>query len=305
MIKDPCGRPLDNLRLSVTQRCNLSCFFCHREGESSPTTNEMTPREIECIGRIAVSQGIKKIKITGGEPLLRGDILDIIRRLSDIPHLHEVAMTTNGILLHDLAQPLKTAGLARVNVSLSTLKPSCYTKITGVNAIRQVLIGIKEAARVGLSPIKVNMVLLKGLNDDHVQSMVNFTQENGLILQLIEFESPLPETAIYKKYHFELDDIEKKLREKAVRSVTRRMQKRRKYFLEGGGEVEIVRPMHNTTFCKSCSRLRVTSDGKFKPCLFRNDNLVDFLTPMQNGASVEEVTLLLLEAVKRRKPYFV
>ncbi|MFH0748584.1 MAG: GTP 3',8-cyclase MoaA [Candidatus Bathyarchaeota archaeon] len=305
MIIDPCGRPLDNLRLSVTQRCNLRCFFCHREGESSHTNNEMTSREIERIVRVAVSLGIKKVKITGGEPLLRDDIVEIIYRLSSIPHLQEVAMTTNGILLHDLAGPLRTAGLTRVNVSLATLKPSCYQKITGVNAIHQVLKGIQEATRVGLSPIKVNMVLLKGVNDDQVSSMVNFIQENGLILQLIEFESPLPESEVYQMFHFELDSVEKELKEKAVKSVIRRMQKRRKYFLEGGGEVEVVRPMHNTTFCKSCSRLRVTSDGKFKPCLFRDDNLVDFLTPLQNGASDEEVTALLLEAVKRRKPYFV
>jgi len=304
MIKDPCGRPVDNLRLSVTQRCNLKCFYCHREGVDYLSVREMTPTEIERVVSIAVSLGVRKVKLTGGEPLLRTDIVEVVRRLNHVPSLREVAMTTNGILLRDLAGPLKAAGLARVNVSLGSLRAESYQALTGLDCVVQVLAGIKEAASVGLLPLKVNMVLLKGLNDDQVSSMVDFTRENGLILQLIEFESPVPEIENYGKYHRSLDWVEKELKEKAIRTVVRRIQKRRKYFLEGGGEVEVVRPMHNTSFCKSCSRLRVTSDGKFKPCLFRTDNLVDFLTPMRNGASNEEVKSLLLTAVSRRRPYF-
>lgn len=304
MIKDPFGRPVDNLRLSVTQRCNLKCFFCHREGEDYAADREMTPMEIERVVRVAVALDIGKVKLTGGEPLLRSDIVDIVGRLSRIPRLREVAMTTNGILLGSLAGPLKAAGLARVNVSLGSLKPESYQAITGVGCLSEVLAGIKEAVRMGLSPVKVNMVLLKGLNDSQVSSMVDFTRENGLVLQLIEFESPTPEGEYYRTYHMRLDEVEEELKGRTTRTVVRRMQKRRKYFLEGGGEVEVVRPMHNTSFCGSCSRLRVTSDGKFKPCLFRTDNLVDFLTPMRNGASDEKIKSLLLEAVSRRRPYF-
>jgi len=305
MIKDPYGRPLDNLRVSVTQRCNLRCFYCHREGETQPTYTEMTPEEIERVTRIAASLEIGKVKLTGGEPLLREDIVEIVDRLSHTPRVREVAMTTNGIPLRSLAKPLKDAGLVRVNVSLGTLDSDVYRAIAGVDAVSQILEGIREAGRVGLSPIKVNMVVLKGLNENHLQGMIDFTRENGLILQIIEFESPDPEDKYYRKYHLDLAEIEKKLKEKAERVVVREMQERKKYFLRGGGEVEVVRPMHNTTFCGNCNRLRVTSDGKFKPCLFRQDNLVDFLTPMRNGATDGEIKALLLEAVKRRRPYFI
>lgn len=304
MIKDPCGRPVDNLRLSVTQRCDLKCFYCHKEGEDRGTGLEMAPGEIERVVRIAVSLGIGKVKITGGEPLLRPDIVEIISRLSLIPHIREVAITTNGLLLKKLAGALKQAGLARVNVSLGTLDPGCYQSITGVNGISQVLEGIKAAHTAGLVPIKVNMVVLKGLNDDQVQSLIEFTRDNDLILQLIEFESRNPADEDYVKYHTDLAEIERDLKLQASRITIRRMQKRRKYFLAGGGEVEVVKPMHNTAFCKNCTRLRVTSDGKFKPCLFVAENAIDFLTPMRQGAGDEEVKDLLLAAVERRRPYF-
>jgi cyclic pyranopterin phosphate synthase len=304
MIKDLCGRPVDNLRVSVTQRCDLQCFYCHKEGEDYATIREMTPEEIERVVGIAIHQGIGKVKLTGGEPLLRSDIVEIVGRLASIPRLQEVAMTTNGIQLRDLAGPLKEVGLARVNVSLGTLDPATYKEITGVDVVNRVTEGILEALRVGLSPIKVNMVLLRGLNDEAIGTMIDFTRENGLILQVIEFESPLPATETYEQFHADLDPVEETLQKMAVQTVLRRMHKRRKYLLEGGGEVEIVRPMHNTTFCRSCRRLRITSDGKFKPCLFRNDNLVDFLTPMRGGASDAEIEALLIEAVERRSPYF-
>ena len=135
MIKDPNGRPVDNLRLSVTQKCNLRCFYCHREGEDYLANTEMTPEELERVVRVAVSLDVKRIKLTGGEPLLRTDILEIVHRLSHIQNIQEVAITTNGILLRDLAGPLKAAGLTRVNVSLGTIKPATYREITGVDAV--------------------------------------------------------------------------------------------------------------------------------------------------------------------------
>ena len=304
MITDSFGRLLNNLRLSVTQRCNLNCFYCHREGEESSVGLEMTSDEIERVVRVAVKLGFVNLKLTGGEPLLRADIVEIVCKLSSLPLLREVAMTTNGILLRQFAGPLKHAGLSRVNISLGTLNPTIYEMITGVDAVKQVLSGLQEAVRVGLYPIKVNMVLLKGLNDDQILSMIEFTRKNDLILQLIEFESPGKPDKVYEKYHFCLGEVEEELMKMAVRTNVRAMQNRLKYFLLGGGEVEVVKPMHNTSFCGNCTRLRVTSDGKFKPCLFRRDNLVDFLSPMRNGASDEEIKQLLLEAVKRREPYF-
>lgn len=303
MINDPYGRPISNLRMSITQRCDLNCFYCHKEGEDYKAATEMTPEEIERVVRMVTSFGVRNVKLTGGEPLLRKEVLEIVRRISGIPIVREVAMTTNGVHLKQLAKALKENGLKRVNVSLSTLKPETYKTITGTNVLNKVIDGVKEASRVGLFPIKLNMVVLNRVNEDQVWNMVDFAKENSLILQLIEFESPNDEDEDYKKYHSDLVGLEAELKKIAEKVTTRRMQNRRKYFL-GSGEVEVVRPMHNTKFCSNCNRLRITSDGKFKPCLFRSDNLIDFLTPMRSGASDEDLKQLFMKAVENRRPYF-
>ena len=263
----------------------------------------MTPEEIQRIVGVAASFNVRKVKLTGGEPLLRSDILEIVKRIKSVPGISEVSMTTNGTLLSRLAKPLKEAGLTRVNVSLDTLKPEKYKFITGASVLKTVVAGVKEAVKAGLFPVKVNMVLLRGVNDGQVWDMIDFARENGLFLQLIELESA-SEDELYQKYHSDLSRIENELERKAEKIIVRRMHHRRKYFLPGGGEVEVVKPMHNTEFCKHCNRIRVTSDGKFKPCLFRSDNLVDFLGPMRNQASDESLRELFVKAVKRRRPYF-
>jgi len=303
MLKDPCGRPVESIRISVTKECNLDCFYCHREGESSQTSTEMTPEEIQRIVNIAAPFGIRKVKLTGGEPLLREDILEIVKRIKDTPGGEEVSMTTNGLLLSAYAERLKEAGLARVNVSLDTLKPEKFKRITGLDALEEVIRGIEEASKAGLRPVKVNMVLLKGVNEDEVTNMIHLAREKNIILQIIELESP-DENELYNMYHADLDMIEDSLQKAADSTTVRQMHHRRKYHLRNGGEVEIVKPMHNTEFCQNCNRIRVTSDGKLKPCLFRNDNLVDLLGPMRRGAPEKTLRELFLEAVRRREPYF-
>jgi len=303
VLTDPCGRPVETIRISVTQRCNLGCFYCHREGETSQKASEMTPEEIQKIVDLAASFCVTKVKLTGGEPLIRRDILDIVRKVRDTPRIKEVSMTTNGVLLGTYAKPLREAGLARVNVSLDTLKPERFVRITGLDSLEDVVLGIKEATKQGLHPVKVNMVLLKDLNEDETADMIEFTKENGLILQIIELESPL-EDKLSKEYHVDLGEVERILKNTADKVTVRRMHHRRKYHLRDGGEVEIVKPMHNTEFCQYCNRIRVTSDGKLKPCLFRNDNLVDLVALMRRGASKETLRELFIEAVRRREPYF-
>jgi cyclic pyranopterin phosphate synthase len=303
MLTDPYGRPIESIRISVTQRCNLSCFYCHQEGEESKHGKEMTPEEIQRVVEIAASFSIKKVKLTGGEPFKRKDIFDIIHKIKSTQGIKEVSMTTNGILLSDNAEKLKNAGLARVNISLDTLNAEKYKLITGLDAFENVISGIRTAVKVGLCPVKINMVLLKGLNEDEVGGMIKFASENGLILQIIELESPA-ETEAYMKYHAELEKVENYLKSVAEKVVVRRMHHRRKYFLREGGEVEVVRPMHNIEFCQNCNRIRVTSDGKLKPCLFRNNNLVDFVGPLRNGTSNEELKALFVEAAERRAPFF-
>ncbi len=303
MLTDPYGRPVDSIRISLTQRCNLSCFYCHLEGEIPKKAIEMTLEEIHRIVNLAASFSISKVKLTGGEPLMRSDILEIVNRIRDIPGVEEVSMTTNGILLGGLAEGLKKAGLTRINVSLDTLNPERFKHITGSAGLVTVVSGIKEAVKAGLCPLKVNMVLLKGVNEDEVSKMIEFTKDYGLILQIIELESPA-EDDLYEKYHIDLDDVENHIKNNARTVTVRRMHHRRKYCLRNGGEIEIVRPMHNTEFCQYCNRIRVTSDGKLKPCLFRNNNLVDLLGPIREGASEETLRNLFLEAVGRRQPYF-
>jgi cyclic pyranopterin phosphate synthase len=303
MIRDLYGRSVTSLRVSLTQRCNLHCFYCHREGELDERDVEMTAAEIERIVRVVAAFNIRKVKLTGGEPLLRNDIVEIVRRIRSIPKVSEISMTTNGTLLSGVARHLKEAGLSRVNVSLDTLKPETYRSITGVDALENVLAGIQEAWVSGLRPIKVNMVLLRGVNDDEVWSMIEFTRKRSLILQLIELESASEDT-FYRRYHHDLAEIENRLKRKAKKIVIRRMHHRRRYSLADDAEIEIVKPMHNIEFCRYCSRMRVTSDGQFKPCLLRCDNHVDFLSPLRDQASNTHLADLFIKAVKRRKPYF-
>ena len=304
MLTDRYGRPVTNLRISITQRCNLACPFCHREGDQRHIDSEMTPKEIQEIVSIAASLGIDKIKLTGGEPLLRDDIAEIVQLIHDIPTIGDIGITTNGILLQELAKPLKSSGLNRVNVSLGTLRRETYLKISGVDALDKVLPGIYEAVRVELNPVKLNMVVLKGVNDDQVWDMLSFANKEDLILQLIEVEADRSDSEYYRLFHTDFSSLEAILEGKARKVDVRDMQHRRRYYLRDGGEVEIVRPMHNTEFCANCNRIRLTSDGKLKPCLFQSENMVDIIASLREGASEEHLRQDFIKAVEMRKPYF-
>jgi len=303
ILKDDYGRPIENIRMSVTQRCNFKCFYCHGEGQLSNSYVEMSPEEIEFIVKVAASLGVWGVKLTGGEPLLRDDIVEIVRRVSSVPGIKDLSLTTNGFFLKEYARQLREAGLSRVNVSLDTLRAERFKAITGVDAYERVIGGIIEAKNAGLNPIKVNMVLLRGINEDEIDEMINFIRENGLILQIIELERPY-EDALYMRYHVSLDDIEGRLKREAKKIIVREMHHRKKYILDNRAEVEVVRPMHNTEFCLHCNRIRLTSDGKLKPCLFRNNNLVDLLSPIRSGADERQLRELFIRAVKMRKPFF-
>lgn len=300
-LKDAHGREVTSLRISVTQRCNLKCFYCHREGETSPS-GEMTPEEIGRLVAIAESLGMRKLKITGGEPLLRDDIVEVVSACN--PHMKEVSITTNGILLKEKATDLLEAGMDRVNVSLDTVDPDTYGKITGVDALPSVLAGIEEAVSVGLTPVKLNMVLMKGINEDQVEQMIQLAGEKDVILQIIELETSREKinSGFYSRHHCDMGEIEASLRSRAERVVSRKMHHRMKYFLPT--EVEVVRPMHNAEFCQNCNRLRITSDGLLKPCLLSSDGTLDVLSPMRAGASDQEIAELFKRVIQKRVPYW-
>ena len=306
VLVDNYGRPTLNLRVAVTQNCNLRCGYCHREGETETgigSSKEMSVEEIVRIVRAAIGLGISRVKLTGGEPLYRKDIVGIVAGINGLRGLQDLAMTTNGCFLAPLAKNLKAHGLRRVNVNIPTLSSETYRNLTRGGDLRNVIDGIREAVRVGLFPVKLNTVLLQGVNSGEVERMIGFAERTEAILQLIELEPINVSEDYYEKHHFELDGIEDRLEKQAYEIKTRKhMQNRRIYFLPRG-KVEVVHPIENTEFCQHCTRLRVTSDGKLKPCLMRNDNLVDILTPLRNGADDKELTQLFIEAIKRREPY--
>ena len=299
-LVDPFGRPINSLRISLTQRCNFNCFFCHHEGEHG-SGDELTVDEVERIVKIAAEQGVRKVKLTGGEPLVRKDIVEIVERVN--PLVDEVSMTTNASRLEELAKPLKKAGLARVNISLHTLCPESFEEITG-NGKEQVTRGIEAAVKAGLNPVKLNMVVMKGVNHTEIEEMIDYSRKVGATLQLIEFQELEDGVEHYGKYHYDLVPIEEMLEKRSEKVVEREMHLRKIIHLRDGGRVEVVRPMHNSKFCAYCTRIRVTSDGKLKSCLMRDDNHVPFVSLMREGASQQEILEAFKKAVDRRIPFW-
>ena len=291
MLTDTHGRTVSNIRISLTQACNLNCIYCHAEGEKNPE-KELSKEQIAEILRVAQTFGVRSVKFTGGEPLMRTDLEEIV---ASVPPGMESSMTTNATLLADRAHALKAAGLSRVNVSIDSLDPVRYKQITGHPMLGEALAGVEAALDAGLTPVKINMVVLSGINEDEVDSLIDYVrQDQNLVLQLIELMQ-------FRDcdHHGDVQGIEERIGAMADHIETRRMHHRKKYFVRGA-EVEVVRPLHNTEFCAYCNRLRLTSDGKLKPCLLRSDNLVDVRG--LSGPALEEA---FREAVSRRSPYFV
>jgi len=268
----------------------LKCIYCHHEGELLPG-GEIPGDMVVSIAKAAAELGMRSVKLTGGEPLLRKDLDLIIAR---IPQSLDISITTNGILLAERAEALARAGLDRVNVSLDSLQPNRYCQITGGSPgdLEKVLAGIDASREADLLPIKLNFVVLKR-NESEVPEMIDFCRRRGLILQLIELLDIQGQGI-----SGDIEGIERSLAARADSILTREMHRRKKYFLDGA-EVEVVRPMDNTEFCAHCTRLRVTSDGKIKPCLLRSDNLVKI-----DSCDPERVKELLRVANSRREPYF-
>jgi cyclic pyranopterin phosphate synthase len=271
-----------------------------------PSDDEMTPDEIYQILKIAKSIGIKKIRFSGGEPLIRKDIVEIIKKTA-LLDFKDISITTNGILLEKYAEELFKAGLNRINISFDTLDPETYKTITSKNYLNEAKKGILKAVEVGFDPVKINMVVMKGINDTEVMDMFEFSKNHGIILQLIELikSDNCNDNSFTDKHHFDLDTLEEDLGKIATKVKTRQfMQDRKKYFVDNG-EIEIVRPMDNTKFCENCTRLRITPEGKIKPCLLRNDNLVDIITHIRNGYSEDKIKNLFLKGINNREPYYV
>lgn len=310
VLTDRFGRPVTGVRISIAPSvgCNYNCVFCHSEGIHEATENIMKPEEVERIVRIINKLGVSYVKFTGGEPLLRPDIVEIVRRLSRLP-LKELSLTTNGTKLPRLAESLRKAGLDRVNISLHSLKEERYNFITGSNRFRQTLEAIQASIKTGLTPVKLNMVVMKGVNDDEIDTAIRFVGEMGkgeeVVLQLIELvKEGDVDAQFYDRFHADLSNVEESLMRTSLKETVRDLHFRRRYLLPNGAWVEVVKPMHNSTFCMGDNRIRITYDGKFKPCLLRHDNHVDFLQAMRNGGSDVDLANLFRLAVQLREPFF-
>jgi len=302
VIYDNFGRPTINLRVSVTQKCNLRCEYCHKEGGASPG-REISVDEIVRIVKVALGLEIKHVKITGGEPLVRTDLPEIVRGISGLRRVEDLSMTTNGTFLSEEAERLYDAGLMRVNISLPTLNPEKFRTLTG-GKLRDVIAGIEAAVEAGLSPVKLNMVILRGFNEEEVEDMIEFAAKTHTLLQVIELEPVSIDLNYYRTHHYRIDELESNLAKRAERVETRYYMQNRKVYVLPETRVEIIKPIENTEFCAHCTRLRVTSDGLLKPCLMCNENLVDILTPLRDGAGDEVLRNLFIDAIKRREPYY-
>ena len=300
---DKYERPIVSLRITLTNRCNVNCLYCHHDGMVK-SRDEMTADELYTICKIAKKLGVKKIRLSGGEPLLKKDIVEIVEKIASLD-FKDISMTTNGILLEKYAQNLKDAGLDRVNVSLDTLDRKTFEFITKKDYLEDAKRGIIKAVEVGLYPVKINMVIMKDINQNEIDDMFEFCKEHDIVLQLIELieSENCDDDKFSADYHYKLDDIESELADIADEVHERKfMQGRKKYYIDGG-EIEVVKPVDNASFCAKCSRLRITPDGKIKPCLLRNDNLVELISHVRNGESEEKLEEIFINGINNREPF--
>ena len=302
MLVDDFGRAVTGVRVSLTDRCNFDCVYCHNEGlgdtrgPMDARDHEMGTDDVVRFLEVAREFDVEAVKFTGGEPMLREDLEEIIRRT---PEGMEVSMTTNGTFLPGRAADLKDAGLERVNVSQDALNSEDFAEITKSGAYEQVVEGVEAALDAGLDPVKLNMVVFEA-TAGYVPQMVDHVAENdGLQLQLIEY---MPELVGNPDWAVDIDRVHGWLEERADRVERREMHDRRRYYVggeDGEGMVEIVDPVENEEFCASCERVRVTHEGKLKGCLNRGDD-----HRSMGGMTKPEIRETFKATVANRVPYY-
>ncbi|MFP3879964.1 MAG: GTP 3',8-cyclase MoaA [Dehalococcoidia bacterium] len=295
-IPDSFGRSINYLRISVTDRCNLRCIYCMpAEGIPQMSHSEiLSYEEIWTVVRTAAELGINKIRLTGGEPLVRAELPKLVRMISQIEGIEELSLTTNGTLLDRYALEFKQAGLSRVNVSLDTLKPDRFRYISRLGRLDTVLDGIEAAKEAGLGPVKINTVVMRGINDDEIMDFARMTYE-GWHVRFIEL-MPFKDVAEFVP-SIELRQHVGLLGNLEPCAAVTGNGPAAYYRLAGArGTIGFVSPLTETSFCSRCNRMRLTPDGKLRPCLLGEDE-IDLKTPLRNNASVEEIKRLILQAV--------
>jgi cyclic pyranopterin phosphate synthase len=309
LLTDKFGRRITDLRISITDRCNYKCVYC-RTGNEGALYGDLPFDDYLRMARVLVAMGIAKIRLTGGEPLLRKGVVDFVRDLAQLRQPNgsateplDIALTTNGHLLADLAQPLKDAGLTRVTVSMDAVDPDRFARITRVpNGYDHVLAGIRAARRAGLWPLKVNCVLMRGFNEDQIIPFGMFAREEGVTVRFIEF-MPLEEGRTWSPNTVvTLDEILARMSEyrPLVEIPHARSETARRYrFDDGVGEIGIIAPVSHP-FCGHCSRIRITSDGKIRTCLFSVWDH-DLHAQMRHGASDEDLAEFIHGVVQKKE----
>ncbi len=299
VVRDRFGRPVNSLRISVTLRCNHSCVFCHMEGiVKGGELRELSPEDFGFVGEVLSKYGVRNYKLTGGEPLIRRDIADIVAELR--PNSYDISLVTNGSLLKHFAKPLAEAGLDRMNVSLHSLREDVFRRITG-GKLKPVLEGIDEALQYG-HIIKLDYVYLSW-NKDEFRDVINYAASKGLDLNIIELIPIGMGDDLYRKLEAGMDPVLKYLESVSISKHVNPFQNRPTYTLPEGIKVTVILGYGNPYLCAACTRLRMTPDGKFKTCIFDNSNLVDAWAPIK-GRDEEGLTSAFLEAVNRREPHF-
>ncbi len=299
---DSFNRPISYLRISVTDRCNMRCMYCMPpEGVPSRSHEEILRyEEIELIVRAAASLGISKVRLTGGEPLVRLGFVELVRMLARIPGIDDLAMTTNGTLLARHAAELAEAGLKRVNVSLDTLKPERFRQITRQGDLVTVFEGIAAAREAGLVPLKVNTVVVRGLNDDEVVDFARLTLEDDWHVRFIELMPLGANTAWAGDGYVSIDEVRRRIEDAVGELMPAKVGigngPARYYRLPGAlGTIGFISPI-SEHFCYQCNRLRLTADGRLRPCLL-SDYEIDLRTPLRQGVGLTEVRELLIRSI--------
>jgi len=299
MLIDPLGRKIEYLRISVTDRCNFKCIYCftHQNWKWVPYEEILKFEEIEKIVKVAAKLGVKRVRLTGGEPLLRKNIEFLIKILSQIPEIKDLSLTTNGFFLDTLGEKLKEAGLKRINISLDTLDKKKFEKLTGISAFEKVLKSIDIALELGFNPVKINTVVIRGFNDDEILELAKLTLEKPLEVRFIEF-MPIGKNILWNEKNIVtvkeikkiLENFSELIPDSSIGGGPARVFK----WKDAIGKIGLISPI-SEHFCHKCNRFRITADGKLRPCLF-SDYEINLKPILREGkGTLEEAFYLALK----------
>lgn len=300
-LYDKYNRKIDYMRISVTDRCNLRCFYCMPEEGITPKPHAeiLSYEEIKRFAKAAIAAGITKIRVTGGEPLVRRNIVKLVQMLANIPGLKDLSLTTNGILLPHYGESLKSAGLKRINISIDSLDPEVYGKLTRLGSVDKALAGIEKALELGFDPVKINTVLIKGVNDDP-KDFIKLIYDYPVHVRFIEF---MPVGDWNPDLYLSIDELKEKIgcygELKPVQGPEGAGPARYATFKGALGTLGFISPISNH-FCPSCNRLRLTPDGKLRTCLF-SDAEFD-VRPILRGSNNEQEITSFVRTVTESKP---